>query len=210
MLFWVGILIGGLFAWVGFKIGFYQTWALLFNIVVAVYLAIFLSPVIVEVIPGVSDAPFSTVLAVLAIGIGAFLILQCLSYTFLTGQFNVSIPTLLDTLGAVLLGFLAGFLVWSFVALLLCMTPISQNQFLKGVGFGGASEQTIKSNIYWWSNGLHRFVRKDEGSITPQEAVTELLEKTAPNKPAPRRRGEADRPAEANEPPPGRPRPGTG
>lgn len=104
----------------------------------------------------------------------------------------------------------AGFLVWSFVALLLCMTPISQNQFLKGVGFGGASEQTIKSNIYWWSNGLHRFVRKDEASLTPEEAVTELLEKTAPNKPAPRRRGEPDRPGEVNEPPAGPPGPEAG
>jgi hypothetical protein len=200
MLFWIGILVGGLFAWLGFKIGFYQTWALLFNVVVAVYLAIFLGPIIADVIPGVSEAPFSTVLAVTAMGIAAFLVLQCLSYTFVTGQFNVSIPALVDTLGSVLLGFLGGFLVWSFVALLLCMTPISQNRFMKGIGFCGESEQTVKGNVYWWCNLVHKVAAADEDSPTPRDTVAELLHKTMGR---PMDRGEPNQPGDANEPPGG-------
>lgn len=205
MLFWIGILVGGVFAWLGFKIGFYQTWALLFNVVIAVYLAIFLGPVIVEVIPGVSEAPFSTVLAVTATGIGAFLILQCLSYTFVTGQFNVMIPRLVDTLGSVLLGFLSGFLVWSFVALLLCMTPISENRLMKGIGFHGESEQTIKANVFWWCNLVHGVAAADEQSPTPRDTVAELLHKTV-GRPIP----EANEPGDVNEPPSGRSPPGVG
>jgi hypothetical protein len=202
MLFWIGILVGGLFAWLGFKIGFYQTWALLFNVVIAVYLAIFVGPIIADVIPGVSEAPFSTVLAVTATGIGAFLVLQCLSYTFLTGQFNVSIPALVDTLGSVLLGFLGGFLVWSFVALLLCMTPISENRFMKGIGFCGESEQTIKGNVYWWCSLVHKVAAADEHSPTPRDTVAELLEKTTGR---PMDRPEPNQPGEVNEPAGGRP-----
>jgi hypothetical protein len=196
MTFWLGILVGGLFAWLGFKIGFYQTWAVLFNVVIAVYLAIFLGPLILEVIPGVSDTPCSTVLAVISTAIGTFLILQCLSYTFFTGQFNVSIPMLLDSLGAVLLGFLAGFLVWSFVVVLISMTPISQDPLLKGIGFGDKPQarQTHKSNICWWCNKVHWFVGDD--GHAPEKAVDRLLEKARPAE-----ERTPKQPGDVNEPP---------
>ncbi|HUT30352.1 MAG TPA: CvpA family protein [Sedimentisphaerales bacterium] len=196
MTFWLGILVGGLFAWLGFKIGFYQTWAVLFNVVIAVYLAIFLGPLILEVIPGVSDTAYSTVLAVISTAIGTFLILQCLSYTFFTGQFNVSIPMLLDSLGAVLLGFLAGFLVWSFVVVLVSMTPLSQNSLLQGIGFGDKPQarQTHKSNICWWCNTVHWFVGKDD--CAPEKTLDGLLEKARPaGKRTPKQ------PSDVNEPP---------
>jgi hypothetical protein len=44
MVFWAGILVGGLFIWFAVKIGFYEMWATLFNIVISIYIAIFLSP----------------------------------------------------------------------------------------------------------------------------------------------------------------------
>lgn len=42
MVFWIAILVGGAFVWLGVRMGFYQSWCLLFNIVVSIYLAIFL------------------------------------------------------------------------------------------------------------------------------------------------------------------------
>jgi hypothetical protein len=197
MIFWLGILTGGLFAWLGFKIGFYQMWATLFNIVIAVYLAVFFGPVILDIIPGVSDTAYSLVLAVTSTGIATFLILQILSYTFLTGQFDFSIPRLVDIPGSVLLGFLAGFLVWSFAALLIWLAPISHNTVFRKVGFGGTSQQTNMSNIYWWCNLVNMAVSSDEQSRTAQETVDELISRA---KPQPAQTGEPNEPDKSKEP----------
>ena len=104
---------------------------MLFNILISVYLAIFLGPAIVDMFPAAGGSAFSNALAMASTGVGAFLILHCISYTFITGQFTVSLPRILDSLGAALLGFLAGFLVWSFASLLICTSPISQNAFIE-------------------------------------------------------------------------------
>jgi len=177
MIFWVGILVGGIFAYLAVKIGFYETWAMLFNIVVSIYLAVFLGPVIAD-IPA-ADVWFSSVLAMVSIAIGAFLILHCISYTFLTGQFSVSFPTIFNTLGAGFLGFLAGFLVWSFISLLIYITPASENAFVKGVGFDRQSQQTNISYMCWWCNLVNNVAAFQDNKVTSEEAIDGLLEKTA-------------------------------
>jgi len=175
MIFWAGILVGGLFVWLAVKIGFYEMWAMLFNIVISVYLAIFLGPAIVNIIPGAGDSIFSDALAMICIGIVAFLILHCISYTFITGQFTVSFPRLLDSLGAAFLGFLAGFLVWSFVGLLICITPISQNTFVKGIGLGSHFQQTGMPYICRWCNLVNKAVASQDNKITCEETIDALL-----------------------------------
>ena len=44
MVFWIAILVGVLFAWLGVRLGFYETWILCFNVIVSIYVAIFLAP----------------------------------------------------------------------------------------------------------------------------------------------------------------------
>lgn len=195
MIFWVGILVGGLFAWLAVKMRFYETWAMLFNIVISVYLAIFLGPVIVDIVPAAGDMPYSDVLAIVCTAVVAFLILHCISYTFLTGQFSVSFPKIFNTLGAALLGFFAGFLVWSFVGLLIYLTPVSQNAFVKEIGFGSQFRQTNVSNICWWCNLVHKAVASEQSTCTVEEAITALLESAEEKPPA-----ATGRPAEPNEP----------
>jgi hypothetical protein len=196
MVFWAGILTGALFAWLAVKMGFYWTWSTLFNIVISVYLAIFLGPIIPDFVPGAADTGYSDVLAMLSIGLGVFLILHCISCAFLTAQFRVSFPKLIDSLGAMLLGFLAGFLAWSFVGLLICMTPVAQNDSLKEIGFGGKSQQTTLSNLGWWCDSVHRAVGSKGREVTSKEIIEELL------KNAERRRPQrVDEEADPNRPP---------
>jgi len=177
MVFWVGVLVGGLFAWLAVKMGFYWAWAALFNIVISVYLAIFLGPIIPELIPGVGEGAYSDVLAILSIGLGAFLILHCLSVVLLTAHFRVSFPRLIDSLGAMLLGFLAGFLAWSFVGLLVCMTPVAQHKLMKEIGFGSQSQQTSLANVGWWCDLVHGVVSSEGNESTSKEVIDELLKK---------------------------------
>ena len=51
MLLLAGILAGGICVWYAVKIGFYDTWAMLFNIVIAIYVALFLAQPIMNFLP---------------------------------------------------------------------------------------------------------------------------------------------------------------
>jgi hypothetical protein len=190
MAFWMGILIGGIFAWLAIKLGFYQTWALVFNIIISIYLGLYLQPAIAN-ISAVGDTPFSNALSMLAIAVAAFLILQGISYTFLTGQFNISFPKVFDTLGSGFLGFLAGYLVWSFIALLIYITPISQNTFIKEAGFKNELQQSSVTYISRFCNMVNVIVSQNK-ECSAEQTINRLLksseskeqEKT-PEKPEP-------------------------
>jgi uncharacterized membrane protein required for colicin V production len=175
MVFWLGILTGGLFIWFAMKIGFYEMLAMFFNIIISIYTAIFLAPVVLEVIPEAGDIPCCDSIALAALGVGAFFILYGITYVFLTGQFKVSFPKLFDILFTGILGFLAGFLVLSFAAFVITLTPISQNRFVKQMGFNRNSQQANISYMCWWTDLVNSIVSSPETKITSKEAVEHLL-----------------------------------
>ena len=191
MAFWIGILVGGAFAWFAIKRGFYETWTLVFNIVIAIYLAVFLGPVIANIVPAVRDTAYNNALTMLATAIGSFLILHGISYTFLTGQFSIPFPKIFDTVGTGFLGFLAGFLVWSFVSLVICITPISQNSFVKEIGFGSQFQQTNVGYISWWCNLVNKVVASQDKKYTTEQVINGLLKSAEP--------GVQRKPAEPND-----------
>jgi uncharacterized membrane protein required for colicin V production len=175
MVFWLGILTGGLFIWFAIKIGFYEMLAMLFNIVISIYAAIFLSPVILDIIPEARDIPCCNALAMAVLAVGTFFILYGITYVFLTGQFKVSFPKLFDILFAGVLGFLAGFLVLSFAAFVITITPISQNRFVRQVGFNRQSQRANISYLCWWCDLVNSIVSSPDTKITSKEAIEQLL-----------------------------------
>ena len=178
MVFWLGILTGGFFIWFAMKIGFYEMWAMLFNIVISIYVAIFLTPVLLDIIPEAGDISFCNAFAIVVLAIGTFFILYGITYVFLTGQFKVSFPKLFDILFTGILGFLTGFLVLSFAALVITVTPISQNRFIKQAGFNKQSQQTNISYICWWCDLVNSIVSSPDTKITSEQAVERLLNRT--------------------------------
>ncbi len=200
MVFWIGILVGGLFAWLAVKMGFYETWAFAFNIVISIYLAVFLSPIIAAIVPVPGDMSYNNALCMIAVAVAAFLILHGISYIFLTGQFSVSFPKVFDILGSGFLGFLAGLLVWGFVGLLIYTTPISQNPIVKQIGFSSQFEQCSMPVISWWCNLVNKVVSNQENGYTTEQAISEMLkkaEKKSPPKPV--KQAEPNEPAEPND-----------
>ena len=196
MVFWLGILVGGLFVWFTIKMmGFYETWAMLFNIVVSIYLGIFLRPVIADAIPAAGNTPYSNAMTVVATAIAFFAILHGISFVFFTSQFSVSFPKVLDVLGTGFLGFLTGLLVWSFAALLICITPISQNEFVKSMDFKNQVEQANIPYVYWFCYLVNDIVSSSDDEVCCEEMVAELL-KSVEEKPRPR----TIAPADSNEP----------
>ena len=196
MIFWAGILVAAFFAWFSVKIGFFQIWATLFNLIISTYVAIFLAPLVAEVIPAASETLYGSALTLAAIAIATFLILQGVTYTFIPSQFFVSLPKILNTVGSGIVGFLAGFLVWSFAALLISMTLVSQHTFAQKVGFGRKIEQTNVPYMVWWCNLVNTVAASKDNKQTPEEIINRMLdsaekkalkkkpEQVEPNKPS--------------------------
>ncbi len=177
MAFWLSILIAAVFAWFAIKMGLYETWTMLFNIVIAVYLAVFLGP-IVATIPGIPDTLYSSIISIFATAVAVFLILHSISYLFITGQLSIPFPKILDVLGSSLLRFLAGFLVWSFVSLLVFMTPVSQNKIVKEFGFGDQFSQTNIPYIAWWCDRVNKIVASEENQRPTEQTINKLIKDT--------------------------------
>jgi hypothetical protein len=180
MIFWAGILTGGLFIWFAIKIGFYETLALLFNIVISIYTAIFLTPIITDIVPEAGEFPCCEALSLIVISGGTFLILFGITYIFLTGQYKVTFPKVFDILFAGLLGFFTGFLVLSFAAFIITVTPISQNKFVSTIGFNRQSEKTNLSNICWWCDRVNLVVSSPNEKTKCQQNINLLLDSAKP------------------------------
>jgi hypothetical protein len=201
MAFWIGILIAGFVAYSAVKLGFYQMWTVLFNIVVSVYLAIHLSSIVPQFIPAAASTHYCNALCTLATGLAAFLILHGVSYVFLLGQFHISFPKIFDTVGAGILGFAAGFLVWSFATMLVCTTPVSRNISMKGLGFDSNQFHDAKMGTYivWWCNLLDKVVLSEGDQQTTGQAINDML-KAAEQKQTRRMAHKASEPNEPNMP----------
>jgi hypothetical protein len=200
MVFWIGILIAVGFAYSAIKLGFYQAWTMFFNVVVAVYVGIRLGPVIEEFVP--MGGQYCKTLAVLATGVGTFLVLHGISSVFLLGQFEVTFPRLLNTLGAGLLGFMAGFLVWSFATLVVCTTPFCENASIKEIGFDSKQFKEAKMQPYlvWWCNFVDKFVALGDSQVSVEDTITDLLTRPTPKATVITSRAGAVQPTDANEP----------
>jgi hypothetical protein len=185
MLFWVGILFAALIAWYAFRAGFYQSWAMLFNIVVSIYLAVFLGPVILRVIPNAADTPSCNVLAMLATAAAAFLILHCVSYTLMVGQFGVTFPRIFATLGSALLGFAAGFIVWAFACLLIYSSPLARHPFAQLVGFEDQCRDATVRYVSRCCNLVHRVVASDYEKETAEQLIRDCLHQAEEHAPGP-------------------------
>lgn len=179
MIFWVGILFGGLFAYVAVKQGFYETWVLLFNAAISIYLAIYLCPVVSQFVPAASEIKCGDAITMLSIGFGSFLILYGISYVFFSSQFNVSLPKMLDVVGSGLVGFLTGFLIWSFIVLLITFTPFCENSMLESAGFTKEAQQANVGYMNWWVNKVNTLVSYKNSNLGSEDVIDQIHEQIA-------------------------------
>ncbi len=179
MVFWLAILVGGVFVWVAVRMGFYQSWTLLFNVVISIYLAIFLAPVVADWARGEGGASaYGIMLSLIVLAVGCFAVLYGLSYVFLTGQFNVPFPKVLDILAAGGLGFVAGFLILSFAALVVTASPLARHKGMATLGFTRQGQQANLECVAWCCDLVHSVVRYEPAEHATQEAVARLFEGT--------------------------------
>ncbi len=177
MVFWIAILAGILFVWLAVRLGFYASWVLLFNVVISIYVAIFLAPLIMDFAPiGGGAALYGTALSMLVLAGGCFAILQGLSYVFLTGQFNIPFPRTFDIVLSGVLGFVSGFLILSFVALVLTTTPLAQQKVVSSIGFSEQSQRANISCVARCCDLIHTIAGFEGGEETTGTAIHHLLD----------------------------------
>jgi len=181
MIFWMGILAGGLFVWLAVRMGFFETWALLFNVVISIYLSIFLGPVILDIVPDAGNTSYSNALVLAVTAVAAFLVLYGFTCVFYTSQFKVTFPRVFEVIFAGVLGFLTGFLVLSFAALVITATPVSGNQFISQVGFNRDSQRANISYVCWWCDQVNSIVSLPDSEVTTNRIVSQLLSAQRPN-----------------------------
>ena len=175
MAFWIGILVAIAFVLLAVKQGFHETWVMLFNIIVAVYLALFLRPMIANIIPEGCETPYNNALIMFFVAAATFAVLHGIAFIFFTGQFNVSFPKILNIFGSGLLGFCIGFLVWSFFCLLMSVTPISKNKMLDEFGFGPGFQQSNTANVKWWVDKMNNLVSSKSNYMSTDQVISELM-----------------------------------
>jgi len=193
MIFWTGLILALVLAAMTTKKGLYETWTLFFNVAIAVYLGLTLGPVLKGLL-GV-EGRGGEVFVILGTAVICLTVLYLFSYVIFLSQFHVTFPKVLDTVGGALLGFLTGLLIWSFVAFLICVSPLSQYKLINKIGFNGTSIQSNTGYMKWWTGIIHGIVAADqkEQSITltvdtlVENADKAALKKTViePNEPPP-------------------------
>ncbi|HON93507.1 MAG TPA: CvpA family protein [Sedimentisphaerales bacterium] len=175
MVFWIAVLTGALFVWLAVRRGFYESWALLFNVLVSIYISVFLAPTVARFVPMPGGAAWCMALSMLVLAGGTFAILHGLTWVFLTGQFSIRFPSLFDVVCSGILGFVAGFLILSFAALALSTTPLAQHKIVTTLGLGRDGQ---KANVAGLARGLDLIhtVARFADSDTSHAAITKLLD----------------------------------
>jgi hypothetical protein len=200
MAFWLAVLGGALFVRVAVDIGFYQIWAMFFNIVISIYVAVLLTPIITDLVPAAGETSYGHVLTLAAAVVGTFLILYAISYTCLTSQSRVSFPKVVEVLFAGLLGFLAGFLAFSFGAFLICLTPISEHPLVNKFRLNTQSQQANISYICWWCDLVNTVAASRDNGLTGRQAIDKLLKSAQSVQPITGEQPEPGQPVESHDP----------
>ena len=143
MIFWFTILTGVVFAFIGIKKNFFWMWPVLFNILMAVYLSVMLTPTIVELMKDTSDQQYNNTISLVVIAIMVFAVLQIIVSRFFTNTEELSCPKLFSNIGAGILGFSVGYVLCSFIIYIICSTGVLES-FCRNNGAALTSAKTIK------------------------------------------------------------------
>jgi hypothetical protein len=199
--FWIGILIAVIFAYTAIKQGFYHAWTLQFNMAVSVYIAVRVGSGLEDFVPAAVGGQYARTFALLGAWLGTFLILHGIAYVLLIGQFEVTFPRAANVLGSGILGFLAGFLIWSFGTFVFCTTPLCQNKYVKEIGLDTKTfeEAKMQSYLVGWCGFMDKFVGSSDEPPPVDKVIRELLIKPEKIAADANSRG-ASRPVITNEP----------
>jgi hypothetical protein len=124
----ISLIVAVLFGLWGYGKKLFPVWAFAFNVIIAVYLGVMLTPSILEPAGEMlkSLGTYTNVTVMLAVAIIYFVIAQFLSTNYLTGTYCVSFNKAANNAGGLILGFAGGFLIANFVLFVIAASPLKE------------------------------------------------------------------------------------
>ncbi len=168
----IGIIAGLIFAWMAIRMGLYVTWSVMFNLIVSIYLAISLGPVIADKLP--LEGSFGAAVILVGFAAAVFTLLQGACYLFITSQYEMSFPKLFDSVTSSIIGFLAGMLIVSFLSLPIGI--IRQGLSAKS-SYKESSQLANSAYLDFWYNTMHSLVGTKENTRT-EKLIAEIIKNT--------------------------------
>jgi hypothetical protein len=117
------------FAVIGVRMGYFRAWVMLFNILVSIYLAVMLAPVIPGLIPYVKDFHYRYPAFIIVAAIIIFAVLQLIAISLMEA-FEASCHRIFDLVSSAVLGFISGYLLTAFVFFVICLIPFAKPWFV--------------------------------------------------------------------------------
>jgi hypothetical protein len=155
MLFWAGLIFAAGCVWGAIKQGFFESWALFFNILISVYVGIFTSEPLLNLIGGSVGGDYAGVLTMVVCSVLCFAFLHGGVYLVVISQFQVKYDRVIEILGASVLGILGGLFLWSFVVISASMLLQNQESLAASIGFGPDGGGESVRYIGWWCDKIH-------------------------------------------------------
>jgi len=124
----IALIVAVLFGLWGYSKRLYPVWAFAFNVIIAVYLGVMLTPTILETAGELLESlgAYAHVTVMMAMAILYFIIAQFLSTKCLTGAYCVSFHKVVDNAGGLILGFVGGFLIANFILFAIAVSPLKE------------------------------------------------------------------------------------
>ncbi len=178
MAFWIATAMGLILGVFYSRKGLYEALILAFNLILSIYLALYLMPTLLTQAPSATDIPGGFSLAILILFALCFGILFAVSFVLFTGQFRVPLARILDCLGGGFAGFFSGFGATSFVLMVLTLTPMpGVPRFIQNMEVGANTRLVCSA-----CDGLHRWIGADR--LYRTEELLLWLNQKALEKPA--------------------------
>ena len=112
----------------GYHKRLYPVWAFTFNVLIAVYLGLMLTPTILEIESAgemlKKVGPYANVLVMTLTAVIYLVIAQFISSNFLTKTYCISFHKWVDNIGGMVLGFTAGLIIINFIFFVLAASPL--------------------------------------------------------------------------------------
>lgn len=182
MFLWIAIIIGVFTAYLGYKKGLFVMFATFFNIMFAVFIAVLSTPKLLSFSTGYEESGYCAAISVILLFILVFGVSQFFAYFYFLRDSDDLFPQLLDKFGAMIFGFLSGYVVCCVLILSFCITPCSAktgtNHFCSREQLQGISKPVIRKVcdfLGWYS--LHCFEGNSDKAI---ERLTALAKETLP------------------------------
>jgi len=170
MFLWITIIISVLFAYLGYRKGFFVMFATLFNLMFAIFIAVLSTPKLLSFSPGYESSGYYAAASVFLLFLLVFGVLEFFACFYFLRDCEGCFPVLFDKIGAVIFGFFSGYVICCLIMLAFCIMPCSTTQDvekfcdrdnLKELSVPGVRK--VCNFLAWYS--LHCFEGDSEESI---------------------------------------------